>query len=161
MLVTFLRHATAEDRGLTASDEGRALVKKGREQVQRVAEFCRRNALLPAALYCSPLLRAQQTATLLQSRLPGCPVVNRGDWLSPGAGVERVVAELQALEAEGFNDVWLIGHEPDISLLLAALLGVSPDILMIKKASLTRIDVDFASGCSARLMWGLPCALMY
>ena len=55
MLITCLRHATAEPH--TLEDADRALVKKGKNQVKRVADFCRKNALLPGVLFSSPLRR--------------------------------------------------------------------------------------------------------
>lgn len=158
MLVTFLRHATAEPH--TLSDTERALVKKGKNQVQRVAEFCRRNALVPAGLYCSPLRRAEQTATLLKNHLPDCPPVIAVDWLSPGTAANVAVAELEKLAQAGLGDVWLVGHEPDLSQLIGRLLAVPGDRFVIKKASLTRLEIDLSGQVAGTLLWSMPCGLM-
>lgn len=160
MLITCLRHATAELGSLTGSDAERALIKKGIKQVQRLSAFCRRNDLLPGAIYCSPLRRAQQTADLLQAGLPECPQANSVEWLSLGSSPYTIVDELKRLECNGLDDVWLVGHEPDQSALLGLLLDISPSCLIIKKASLTRIEIDFANQASGQLLWSLPCALM-
>lgn len=160
MLITCLRHATAEPQAGPMADAERALVKKGRDQVLRVAEFCRKNALIPAALYCSPVLRAQQTAKLLQARLPDCPPVQSVGWLSMGAAPQTMCAELAKLEASGVNDVWLVGHEPDMSSLIGQLLNAPGDCIAIKKASLTRLQADFSDTSSSQLLWSMPCALM-
>ena len=69
MLVTCLRHATAEPHELASIDAERALIKKGRDQVARVAEFCRKNSLVPGVLYTSPLLRSATSRRLVKS---GC-----------------------------------------------------------------------------------------
>ncbi len=160
MLITCLRHATAEPTILQSKDAERALVKKGREQVLRVSQFCRKNALIPAVLYCSPILRAQQTARLLQNHLPDCPSFQTAEWLDLTASTEAIVTALTKLEMAGVNDIWLVGHEPNTSMLIAQLLEGPAECVLIKKASLTRIFVDFNRSPAAQLLWSIPCALM-
>ncbi len=160
MLITCLRHATAELYTLPTADAERALVRKGKDQVRRLVEFCREHGLTPDVLYSSPLLRARQTATLLQAGLPDCPSVKLVDWLGLGAEAHTIVAELKKLEAAGVKDVWLVGHEPDISDLISYLLAAPSPCILIKKASLTRVDVDFSASVQARLLWSVPCAFM-
>lgn len=160
MLVTCLRHATAEPHSHAQADANRELVKKGREQMARVGEFCRKNALLPGRLYNSPLLRTQQTADLLAKALPACPAPMEAAWLALGAEPAEIVAELTILQASGVEDVWLVGHEPDMSALISYLLGADYDCIVIKKASLTRLVVDCYTDVSAQLLWSVPCALM-
>ena len=161
MLITCLRHATAEAHTDSVTDAQRSLIKKGEAQVLRVAEFCRKNALSPAVLFSSPLKRAEQTASLFQIYLPDCPAVQLVDWLTLGSTPESIVAALRKLENQNVNDVWLVGHEPDLSRLIGYLLNVSAEHMVIKKASLTRIDVDFSDVSHARLLWSIPCALMH
>lgn len=160
MLITCLRHATAEPHADPAADAERALVKKGKEQMVRVAEFCRKHALVPAKLYSSPLRRAQQTSKLLQLHLPDCPALVTVDWLSLDADPRAIIAELKALDDAGINDVWLVGHEPTLSQLLARLINADDNGILIKKASLTRVEVRFADPVVAQLLWSIPCALM-
>jgi phosphohistidine phosphatase SixA len=47
MLITLLRHASAEDRSVTLADEKRILTEKGIKQSKRVASFCQSRQLLP------------------------------------------------------------------------------------------------------------------
>lgn len=162
MLITCLRHATAEPHSLQIADAERGLIKKGMEQTARVAEFCRKNSLLPGRLYCSPLLRTKQTAQLLAEALSDCSSPREAEWLLSGAEPQEIVAELTILQASGVEDVWLVGHEPDISMLISYLLGAEENCILIKKASLTRLNVDLVSGSevTAQLLWSIPCALM-
>lgn len=161
MLITCLRHATAEEQSPSGNDAERALIKKGLKQVQRIGEFCRRNGLMPDALYCSPLHRAQQTAILFQAGLPDCPPANSVEWLSLGNSPYTIVDELKQLQQAGFTDVWLVGHEPDLSALLGLLVGMdNGGSLLIKKASLSRVEIDFSQQSAGQLLWSLPCALM-
>ena len=118
MLITCFRHATAEIHSDSTTDAQRSLIKKGEAQVLRVAEFCRKNTLRPAVLFSSPLKRAEQTAELFQIYLPDCPTVQIVDWLALGSKPETIVTALRKLENQKINDVWLVGHEPDISLLI-------------------------------------------
>jgi len=158
MLLTFFRHATAEQHGLSKPDADRALVEKGEKQVLRVAQFCSLHQLLPQRLLTSPLLRAQQTAQLLRGELSGCPAPEVVDWLRLGTPVQTAGRRIESLCREA-NDVWLVGHEPDISALVAELLGIGQFCLQVKKASLTRLQFDNGTG-RWLLLWSLPCALM-
>lgn len=160
MLITFLRHATAEDRRLTTPDAERALTEKGEKQMKRVAAFCQTNRLFPTAIYCSPLLRAQQTARILHERLTGCPTPETVEWLGSDTSPQIIMDELNKLASNGMDDVWLVGHEPDFSETIGHLLQTHGDNFEVKKASLTRLDVDFTIQSSAKLLWSLPCGLM-
>ena len=58
------------------------------------------------------------------------------------------------------NDVWLVGHEPDFSSVIAQLLQTGCEHIVIKKASLTLLDADFSGKPTAKLLWSIPCSLM-
>jgi phosphohistidine phosphatase SixA len=156
--LTFLRHATAQDRALRLPDASRTLVDKGKKQMQRVADFCRQHKLTPAYLLCSPLVRAQETAQTLQKNLPGCPNPKVVSWLAD-TEPDTMQAELEKLANSGLNDFWLVGHEPDFSSLISQLLGQRETIVEVKKASLIRLEVDFRTG-AGELLWSIPNTLM-
>jgi phosphohistidine phosphatase len=161
MLITFLRHATAELHSPDRADAERALIEKGKQQVKRVAAFCAATQLTPRYLLHSPLLRAVQTAQWLQQRLPGCAVPQSAAWLSIDSDPHGVIGELAKLDAMGRDDVWLVGHEPDFSQIIALLLQLQGGQTVVKKASLIRVEVDFSrQPPCARLLWSVPCALM-
>ncbi len=160
MLITFLRHATAEDRSLAIPDSERALTEKGEKQVKRLAAFCQANQLIPGKIYCSPLLRAQQTAKILQEHVSACPAVETADWLGIATSPQTIIAELAKLADKGMDDVWLVGHEPDFSETIGQLLHTNGNNVIIKKGSLTRLDADFSDSPSATLQWSIPCSLM-
>ncbi|OAH99208.1 SixA phosphatase family protein [Methylomonas methanica] len=160
MLITFLRHATAEDGGLSIPDADRALIDKGEKQVKRLAAFCLANGLVPGSIYCSPLLRAQQTARILNQRLPDSPAPQTVEWLGIDTSASTILRELAKLAEQGLDDVWLVGHEPDFSVTISGLLGTATDSIVIKKASLTRLDADLSDQASAKLLWSIPCSLM-
>ena len=160
MHITFLRHANAEDRSLAGSDAERALIEKGEKQVKRLAAFCQANQLLPGAIYSSPLLRARQTARILHEQLSECPAPEIVDWLSTATSPRTIIAELGKLADRGVDDVWLVGHEPDFSETIGQLLNTAGDSIVVKKASLTRLDADFSASPNATLLWSIPCSMM-
>ena len=160
MLITFLRHATAEDRRLAIPDAERALTEKGEKQVKRVAAFCDANQLLPGVLFCSALLRAQQTARLLHSRLANCPQPQTVNWLNTDSNPQNIVAELAKLDDQGIDNIWLVGHEPDFSGTIGLLLNADSEHFIIEKASLTQLEAHFIGQPVARLLWSLPCNLL-
>lgn len=157
--LTFLRHATAQDRSLPIEDHARELTNKGREQVLRVAAFCRKHDLVPVHLFCSPLIRAQQTAEILHKNLPASPRPRTVAWLA-GTAPESMIAELKKLADEGLKDIWLTGHEPDFSATISLLLGSQDVIIKVKKASLIRLEVDFQDSQENQLLWSIPNALL-
>ncbi|WP_347988198.1 phosphohistidine phosphatase SixA [Methylomonas sp. AM2-LC] len=160
MLITLLRHANAEDRSLTVADEKRILTEKGIKQSKRVADFCESKQLLPEILLSSPLTRAEQTAKIVQKNLKACPEVTLVTWLENGTPLKVVVAELGKLAEQQLDNIWLVGHEPDFSELIAYLLQSKGDHFSIKKASLTSLDVCFTGTPTARLLWSIPCSLI-
>jgi phosphohistidine phosphatase SixA len=72
---------------------------------------------------------------------------------------ELALKELQAYSS--FDSVLLVGHEPDLSGLIATLLGIPrSESLDIKKASLTAITLKKIAPASGRLDFMVPCELL-
>jgi phosphohistidine phosphatase len=160
MLITFLRHATAEQGTSEISDADRRLTAKGKSQIKRVADFCHTNRLIPSQLYCSPLLRAQQTAKILQQRLPGAAPRTIASWLDLDTPVAIMVQELANLTEQNMEDVWIVGHEPLFSDVIGHFLHNEGTCISIKTASLIRLDVAFTPVVTATLLWSIPCSMM-
>ena len=156
MIVYFLRHAEADPDARIDFD--RKLTPKGLEQAAKAGKFLVRNGLLPEAIVSSPVVRARQTAEVVEKKLGQASVVI-GPWLACGMTPERCLSELSV--HAGTNSVLLVGHEPDFSDTIAALLGLAnPDSLNIRKASLTGIELSgFAAG-AGRLQLLVPARLM-
>ena len=158
-LITFFRHATAQDRALGIEDEKRTLVKKGRKQATRVASFCQRMKLMPRRLLCSPVLRARETAAVFSDNLSGCPAVQIVEWLRMETAPAEACAWIRKEAMEENCDTWLVGHEPDFSLIIGELLGLKVPPITIKKASITRLEVG-DSPSTTRILWSIPCQLL-
>jgi len=155
MLLTLLRHAEAESHA--TSDFDRELTEKGREQADRVARFLISSRLVPGVILASPLVRAQQTAQIISQRAKA--PLQEARWLEIGMEPETCLQEVQKHEAG--EHVMLVGHEPDLSHVIAHILGVAdPSVLKIRKASLTGVELaDFHPGCGL-LHFFVPVRLM-
>jgi phosphohistidine phosphatase len=131
-----IRHAHAVD---AADDFARPLSKKGREQVDALADFLRgRELFAPAQIWHSPLHRARETAERLAKRLElKCPVIESGGLL-PEDDVRRLGVTLK----ESCESLALVGHEPHLSALASLLVtGVSePPAFVVKKCAVIALD---------------------
>lgn len=156
MLLYLVRHATAQDRSLGIADPMRHLVDKGIKQTQRLAEFCKKQQLKPELLLTSPLVRAEQTAALLHLQA-GWPEPQQRAWLIIDTLPEVQLKALTELMLQGVSSVCCVGHEPDISALLAVLLNTEAGHFLIKKASVTALELTQQG---AVLLWSLPVALL-
>jgi phosphohistidine phosphatase len=154
MKLYLLRHADAAT--LAVIDDERAISAKGVKQSRRVAKFCCRQEIKPAIILASPLLRAQQTAKPVADKL-GIKI-ETAPWLVYGTGPERVIDQLAA--RSDIPSIMLVGHEPDLGLLAAALLGSGDEAIHVRKASLILLEVTDFRMRGARLEWAVPVKLM-
>ncbi|MBU3665207.1 MAG: phosphohistidine phosphatase SixA [Chthoniobacterales bacterium] len=157
MLLYLLRHAEAEV--LASRDYERRLTDKGRVQAGRVGKFCRQHKIRPDVLLSSPVVRAAETAGLVASELGKIEPVEV-PWAACGMDPWRAMEELQAYGK--FASVMLVGHQPDLGGLAAALLGMG-DVgkLHVRKALLIAIDVHGRPAPDAgALEFFLPVKLM-
>jgi phosphohistidine phosphatase len=114
--------------------------------------------LLPEIILTSPLVRARQTARIVAESLGDGEVVEV-DWLACGMTPETCLMELKA--RQGTASVLLVGHEPDFSETIAAMLGVKDSgAIKVRKAALTGIELlDFQVG-QGQLHFLVPARLM-
>jgi phosphohistidine phosphatase len=123
MKVYVMRHGAAEEHAESGSDGDRALTPAGRERVRSVAETLLEANEAPVRIVTSPLVRAVQTAEIVAiatklGEQAGTVEVRRA--VAPGGDALRLVRDLARA---GGRRVMLVGHEPDLSTLVAGLLG--------------------------------------
>ena len=150
-----VRHALAAERGDDWPDDAkRPLTTNGVSRFREVVEGLAWFDVGLDEIYSSPLVRARQTADLLSAGIDGQPPVRTLEQLSPGHEVADVIAELAKRVKR--RRVALVGHEPDLGELAAALLGASR-ALAFRKGGVCRIDVDrIAPSTPGSLIWFLP-----
>ncbi|MFO0678953.1 MAG: phosphohistidine phosphatase SixA [Polyangiaceae bacterium] len=135
MKLYVMRHGPAEDVASSGRDSDRALTPSGRERVRVVAKALLDGDEAPMSIVSSPYVRALQTAeivagvTNLAER--GGTVVTRRE-LESGRSVETQNAFVTELLLAKKKRVMVVGHEPDLSLLVAQLVGHAPALGMQK-----------------------------
>lgn len=155
MRLYFLRHGQAESRSSwIGDDDQRPLTSAGRKSLQREA-----HALAALGLdleldlvITSPLARALATAEIVADELNLRDRLIVDERLAHGFGPEQLAAI--AAEHAAAAALLLVGHEPDFSATIAALVG-GPS-LTLKKGGLARVDTPDVSLVDAALVWLLP-----
>lgn len=148
----FVRHAHAGNAlGWDGPDDLRPLTAKGLRQATRLGGLLAAADIHPDVLLSSARLRAVQTAEVLSAAL-SCPV-QLDARLAEGLSLDnlRLIVE----EASGAGQLMLVGHDPDFSDLVSALVGAP---IAVRKGALVRIEVD-ASGPAPGagiLRWLIP-----
>lgn len=150
MELFFVRHGIAEEAAADATDEARALTEEGISKMQAAAKGMKKLGVRPDLLLSSPLVRARQTAdivaTILGSTVTETPI------LSPGCDLQDIMRLLA--ENRAAQQVMLVGHEPDLSIIVGALTGGSR--VEMKKGSMALVDMAVLSHGGGTLTWLLP-----
>jgi phosphohistidine phosphatase SixA len=131
-----LRHAHAgEAEAWDGSDDVRPLTEKGEKQADRLGRFLASVAFRPDAIITSPKVRAARTAEIVAGHL-GLPVV-----VDPrlGGGIDFGAVESILRDAGDPARPVLVGHDPDFTEIVRALIGSSA--VSMKKGAIVRIDV--------------------
>lgn len=146
MKLYVMRHGPAEDSSNTGRDADRALTLSGRDRVRSVARSLVSHGRDegPFVIVSSPLVRAVQTAEIvaatvdLKKRVEAEPkaraagatgAVEIRREMAPGGDAFTFV--LDAARA-GKKRLMVVGHEPDLSMLVTRLIGVPPKEGMLK-----------------------------
>lgn len=119
--IVLLRHGIAEDAGPGQADEERALTAEGHARMKQIARGLERAFPRAQVLYASPFLRAQQTAEWV-SKAYRLRTVQTTDVLVP-SGTPRQLAEF--LKSHTERRIILVGHEPNMTSNLLALIGAN------------------------------------
>ena len=114
MILLFIRHGIAEDRDpeIWPDDHQRPLTAKGIRRFRRVARCLRELCPEVEAVWSSPLVRAWQTAEILEEEAEW-PAPEQLDALKPGASPEALLSFLS--RRSSIDRGVLVGHEPGLS----------------------------------------------
>jgi len=115
-ILWLLRHADAEPHGV-GSDFERRLTVRGEQQARAAGRAFARMGVSFDRVFTSPRVRALETARLVCGELGGEPVVHE----PLGGGFDASDAAALLASSTGAGAVLLVGHEPDLSGLVAAL----------------------------------------
>lgn len=152
MQIYIIRHAIAELReAWEQPDEARPLTQAGRKKMKRIARGLARLGVKLSHLYSSPLVRAQQTAEILQAQFQ-LKSTAQTQLLVPEANPADIIPWLN--EHTENVALALVGHEPHVSALLAYLLtGQTRAPMPFKKGGVALLEVNrpvVAGQCALR-----------
>jgi phosphohistidine phosphatase len=155
MKLYLVRHGIAQERlgGAILNDSQRPLTDEGREETKMVAQALKRIGVRADLVVTSPLVRAKQTGEIIHEVLGGKQDMKMTDSLAPGgshSGVYKFLKQFIALE-----EIFCVGHEPDIGKLVAALTWAGSEMdIPFKKAGVCRVDVpDLPPSLPGTLKW--------
>jgi phosphohistidine phosphatase len=149
-----MRHGPAEDVSATGRDGDRALTREGRDRTRAVGRALLDASEAPLTIVTSPLVRALQTAeviaavTDLEARVraskdaggaTGAVEVRRE--MAPGGDALGLIAELVR---SGRKRAMIVGHEPDLSMIVSTLVHRLPEQGM-RKAMVVGLKVEPAA----------------
>jgi phosphohistidine phosphatase len=139
--IYLVRHGIAADRGEYASDEERPLTEEGDRKTQKVAKQLQKLGLQFDIILTSPLVRARQTAKILQeANLSQKIEVNSA--LAPDGDIETWLKWLESWRQRGGSQLALVGHQPDLGNWAETLIwGEVREVLVLKKAGIIGISL--------------------
>jgi phosphohistidine phosphatase len=153
MRVFIIRHAIAEDRAPGIVDDERRLTARGKKRFRGAARGLARLYPPPEAMVSSPLVRARQTARIAARAWDGMEVTR--DAALAGGSVEEVLELLSRFPSEAA--VALVGHEPQLSELLARFVGSQDGgRVAFKKGGVAVVDLPKGPESAGRLAAFLP-----
>lgn len=110
--VYFIRHGIAADREDYAQDEERPLTKEGINKTRKVANRLHQLNIDFDLILTSPLLRARQTAEILQTAGLGNKI-KESTSLVPDGDINNWLNWYHKWRQSGGNCLALVGHQPD------------------------------------------------
>ena len=156
MKLLIVRHAAAAPAGTSGiADEDRPLTARGRKRFKKAARGLAEIMPTPDLLLVSPLLRARETAEIAGKAwgLKATP-----EPLLAGGSPEALLAAVAAHSKHAA--VVLVGHEPDLSRLLAYVTGGLGERMPFKKGGAALVELDDDAAGSGRLVWFMPPRLL-
>ena len=153
MKLFFLRHGLAGDRSeWKGNDATRPLTDNGVEKMQRTAATLAQLDLELDAIITSPLVRARQTAEIVAQQLGLDSKLVEDARLAPGFDVKQLHAVL--LDHPDANALMFVGHEPDFSATISALVGGGR--IVCKKGGLALVKLPNSDSRHGELVWLVP-----
>ncbi len=160
MFLYLIRHADAGDANLTqwADDRQRPLSEDGAKKFRQAAKKFKRIVPSVDVMLSSSLVRAWQTAKILEEE---------AGWIAPkrfealeGGGEGEVIKALKPYMKR--ERIVLVGHEPTMSALVSLLIAgdMNRSVMEMKKGSIACIEIDSLQAGIGVLKWLLTVKVM-
>jgi phosphohistidine phosphatase len=135
-----LRHASAGTRRVNPLiDVKRPLDKEGKQQCLLVGSYLNALHVQFDLIVSSPLKRALQTASLVGTETGYDGKIQIAGALAPSATVKDFDALITSLATR--ENVLIVGHNPNLPILLASLLGPGRVNIRMRKGAIARVDL--------------------
>lgn len=160
MDVYILRHGKAEDTGPGIGDADRRLTKKGREKIFAAGRWIAAQELRFDLIASSPLVRAQETATIIAGCLGEKTRPVTWKVLAPGGNTDTVCQLIG--KHPDLHAILLVGHEPLLSALISRIItGNENAAIAMSKGALAKIrNFSATQSPSGELHWLVTAAQM-
>lgn len=152
MRIIFIRHAEAiESSDFEGPDGDRPLTGKGRRTMKVVARRLAQRFDRPDRIVCSKAERARATAEMVSEAFGGIEIEERSD-INPGA----TPAAWLRVVADGWKKdealLAVVGHEPELSQVISALVSDGHLQLKLKKAGCADVKLSSPTKGSLRAL---------
>lgn len=157
MRLYFLRHGEAGHN--FSSDFERELTEVGVRQSKKIGKFCDKTGIYFTHIFASPLIRAQQTAQIVMSKLS--PIeIHTIEHLTPESDPRNLLEHLRTFPPE--SRILLVTHEPFVSTCISTLIsGTETANVMMKTTSFACIEINgLPVKGSGRIRWLLTPGLI-
>lgn len=135
-----VRHGIAAERGDAYPDDTkRPLTSEGIAGLRKIVKALNALNISFDQIITSPLVRARQTAEVLAQGLESKPPIATSQALAPGGKTTAMIDDLSKYSRR--SSIALVGHEPEIGLLTARLLGTRGAV-PFRKGAICRIDFE-------------------
>ena len=156
MKLYILRHGEAAEHGdpRYKNDTDRPLTLKGIQRTKTLAHALRQMETTFDVIFSSPLVRARETAEIVERGLRLHGRLELSEHLGPSGDMEKLVHQLNKVRPTP-ESILLVGHEPYLSSLISLLCtGGSHLSLALKKGGLCRMEAESLSAARcANLEW--------
>jgi len=153
--IYFIRHGIAGDRENYATDEERPLTEIGDRKTNKIAQKLKQLGLHFNLILTSPLVRANQTAKILQANKLSSKVEEFSP-LAPGGDINLWLQWLETWQPQENRELAIVGHQPDLANWAEILIwGEAREVLILKKAGAIGIslpEVGSAVG-NSQMFW--------
>ncbi len=146
------RHAEAEAESTSGQDIDRALTKRGRKDAEKMAEWLSQHLPANTEILCSPARRCLETAaalnhpTIRESASSIEREIKIAEFLSVDSSVEIMAKKVT--NEDSSKTLLLIGHQPNLGLLIAKLLGMDSGACVVKKGAVWWLRQRLINGAS-------------
>ncbi|MDJ0554492.1 MAG: phosphohistidine phosphatase SixA [Microcoleaceae cyanobacterium MO_207.B10] len=156
--IYLIRHGIAADAENYPTDEERPLTTQGDRKTHKVAQQLKKLGLHFNLILSSPLVRARQTAKILQANHLSSQVEEFLP-LAPGGDIDIWLKWIKTWQQKGTRELALVGHQPDLANWAEILLwGEARQVLILKKAGVIGIalpEVGLPVG-NSQMFWLTP-----